>query len=1599
MGSKRLKATIGSKRLKATIDFKRLKRVFHDGRLGNRPKRRKTEDSPAADNKSNTDTPTAPDRSSVPNPSPINDQSTQINLPDELNRPAPKDKDIPIREFWKLAYENLRREEKDLIASYEEKLRGDLTAGLGSMLGSKVSIKDLMDTNIEKKMKEVERNRWKFKFGSIEVRFRDVMHVVPAVVGWVKDYIDEAASANPYTSIAWGGVSLLLPFLLNPSEQEIALAKGLESISSLIAQSRHWEDLYARFYESKTDQLKTLLPTHVAYREALEKLYREILKFQITAYCYYSSNSASRLGQDTVKWNEWEILLREITNKESVFSKVCKDFEDDEYHSELLAAKERHQEAMHGWQSMGMDLSELRKAVQDAQKDKMRDKFLQWLSTFDPSGMYNAARDKHQSGTGDWLMRDSKEFKTWESTASSLLWLHGKAGCGKSILSSSVIERLWDRHESDPGSAFAYFFFSFSDPESQKVDAMLSSLIKQLYASRLNAPQLVESLRKYKERDQRPNTKALESALIATASGFSSVSIVIDGLDECPVDGRDGNPELKGERMKLLDSLSRVITAMPKTDNMHILCTSRPESDIQATMSSIMSPPLRAAIDLSANPMNHDIGVCIDVVFSSVDYSHWPDDLKAEAKVILLEKADGMIQYVYCQFEELQRLSSVSHVRRTLRGLPTGLDATYDRLLQSLDQRYQTEIIQSLKWLAVSDRLLTVKELAEVFIARTDYTNPIDEKERLFEPELCLKYLSSLVVTQEARFGPLQVRLAHFSIKEYLISARIKNGPAAAFSFTETDAHTHIANLCLSYLCHLGTLGLVDTQSHELKKCAATFWAPHLEMVPRKTWPAEVILLATRALTIGSESLRIMVTECAYVSVPPQYYYITRTGDINRPQKFTARHGWLMLTEMLLSNPKLNRYWIQWDFDATLQEAALWGRIEIVQLLLDRRTDVDEEISKLGNALLAAVEQGHVDVVDLLLRKGAAANAQHTKYGSALKIAAQENHVDIVQLLVNHGADVNLAPNEAGCAITYSVPSRWPNLPNVEILQFLLDNGADINSQSGPAGTALHRAAANVNQDREHFHLLLERDADINARGGIYGYPLQAACLNHDSQAAVKLLLEKGADVNAQGGQSGNALQAACLVYEGEKISGSTVEVLLESGADINTTGGKFGTALQAACSGWYDPRNLVEFLLERGANVNIQGGYYGNALQAACYEGHLDIAQLLLSQGADVNARGGEHGSALVAACLIRRPHRYELVKLLLSKGANIHEKSWFRGTALQVACYQSDIFTVQLLLDYGAQVNAVGGEYGTALQAAIVHEVDIDVLELLIKHGADVNAVGGEYGTALQAACAANDNYETPVLDVVKLLIEHGADVHLQGGIFGSVWHAAAHEEMHDDSLLQLLLDRGVDINDARGLEHPTALHAVLNNDLYAGRSVERVRFLLGHGAHVNVMAGMHGSPLQSICARERNYARDCQLVEFLLENCPDIEINAPHEVFGSALQAAARSGQTHSVKLLIDKGANVNARGGKYRSALNAAVFKGFWAIVEILLDNGAKPDRQPFLEADEDWLKQIQDEVGEEAAKQIGEVATREAGKEAVARYRVFCAKQPVNEDVA
>ena len=76
----------------------------------------------------------------------------------------------------------------------------------------------------------------------------------------------------------------------------------------------------------------------------------------------------------------------------------------------------------------------------------------------------------------------------------------------------------------------------------------------------------------------------------------------------------------------------------------------------------------------------------------------------------------------------------------------------------------------------------------------------------------------------------------------------------------------------------------------------------------------------------------------------------------------------------------------------------------------------------------------------------------------------------------------------------------------------------------------------------------------------------------------------------------------------------------------------------------------------------------------------------------------------------------------------------------------------------------------------------------------------------------------------------------------------------------------------------------------------------------------------------------------MKLLLERGADVNVQAGQ--YGTALLAASFFNCEVIVMLLLDKGADVNVQAGQYGTALQAALYGGHEEIVKLLLENGAE-----------------------------------------------------------
>jgi NACHT domain len=265
----------------------------------------------------------------------------------------------------------------------------------------------------------------------------------------------------------------------------------------------------------------------------------------------------------------------------------------------------------------------------DANLTKIR----QWLSPPDPSLNYYKALERRQNDTGLWFL-NGDEYAGWKTDAGSAVWLNGIPGCGKTILSSTIIQDMFQYCDDGLGRMIAYFYFDFNDARKQAPALMLRSLVNQLSHKCVKIPASLAALFHSCDRGQQhPSQDALLVVLQAMILEFPQSYLVLDALDECT------------DRAALIDVLETILGW--QLDKLHLLVTSRKERDIESSLEEFLEE--RNIICLQSSLVDDDIKKYVHQRLSDDKrLRKWQKDPKIahEIESTLMKRAHGMYVYI-----------------------------------------------------------------------------------------------------------------------------------------------------------------------------------------------------------------------------------------------------------------------------------------------------------------------------------------------------------------------------------------------------------------------------------------------------------------------------------------------------------------------------------------------------------------------------------------------------------------------------------------------------------------------------------------------------------------------------------------------------------------------------------------------------------------------------------------------------------------------------------------------------------------------------------------------------------------------------------------
>ena len=497
---------------------------------------------------------------------------------------------------------------------------------------------------------------------------------------------------------------------------------------------------------------------------------------------------------------------------------------------------------------------------------------------------------------------------------------------------------------------------------------------------------------------------------------------------------------------------------------------------------------------------------------------------------------------MFCQLVYLRRCIP-GRIRRALDELPETLGETYARSLEEIDEQNWEHAHRLFQCVAAASRPLLVTELAEflAFEFEAGSTPTLLPDWRPEDPtHTVLSVCSSLLAVVEPDGGSPVVQFAHFSVKEYLTSARLvkANDTISRFHVSMTTAHTIIAQACLSVLLHLDENITEDSlEELPLARYAAEHWVGHARFEDVSSEVRDTM----KRLFDPSES-----HHSAWVWVYDPEDSRSRILEPERPAEARA---------------------------TPLHYAAFCGIHDVaVFLIVEHSQDVNARgFSRNETPLHVASRRGHADVAQLLLEHGADLEARndHDEF-TPLLLASQGGHVEVARVLLEHGADME-ARDDCDCS-PLALASFFGH---VEFARVLLEHGADMKAKVMWTDTPLHLA-----RGEEVARLLLKHGADGNALNISDETPLhQVSDGGHVGVA--RTLLEHGVDANARDANNATPLHRAC-----DERRTDVARLLLQYGSDINARDNKGRTPFMRAAA--KEDHEIKGLLLQYGAEDHM---------------------------------------------------------------------------------------------------------------------------------------------------------------------------------------------------------------------------------------------------------------------------------------------------------------------------------------------------------------------------------------------------------------------------
>ncbi|TGJ82241.1 hypothetical protein E0Z10_g6516 [Xylaria hypoxylon] len=635
-------------------------------------------------------------------------------------------------------------------------------------------------------------------------------------------------------------------------------------------------------------------------------------------------------------------------------------------------------------------------------------KIVQWVSSIAYETDFISVNQTRLVDTCEWLGKHPKYLDWLERENSSIFWLHGIPGAGKTHLASKVVDTLSHKIRWRQDASIAYFFCDRNRYTHQNPQSLLCSLVRQLsLTNRLSINRCtIDIYNKKRAAGFASNCLTIKECLellVELTNSYELTYIVIDGLDETELETRD----------KLMEVFQNLVFQCKRP--LKLFISSREDEDIKQQF--------RDGRDLRITATDNQADIELFVV-SRLGANRWcqnslSDPTRREIMRTFTEKCQGMFLWAKLMMDGLLKLKLEKDILQYVRNLPRGIKGAYDKIYHEIQDRegsagkIANRAFQFLmcSWKPLQPDILTG-------LIALDLNLPYWDTNRC---SISIDYVldvcrNLVVVTAESNI----CRFAHLSVQEYF----------EQHHWSREHVNMLMSRICLQYFTTSESLSSSNTppssrnpQSEKLARFTLcrdymAGWPHHWVRCKDHSKDKKLLLLHR---TLLGDLLRPSKYYINWINIIPRIDLKITTDlvntarsfgmDITRSSLFT--YCFLGTTDKavqdLLESDILDPQTVNWLATNLFNLATDRNDLELCKLYLSMGVDVNKSAGSIyvRPPLHLATRHGlsHIEIIELLLENGADPNIETDYFGTALEGALDgKEQKDVIELLERHGA-------------------------------------------------------------------------------------------------------------------------------------------------------------------------------------------------------------------------------------------------------------------------------------------------------------------------------------------------------------------------------------------------------------------------------------------------------------------------------------------------------------------------------------------------------------------------------------------------------------------